>query len=150
MDRKEQKRLKGLALEQLNKTPIIQVVCEKVGIPRATFYRWKTKDDKFSDEVDKALCEGRHLINDFAESQLLNAIKNNNLTAIIYWLNHNHKIYANKLEISGKFKTDNGQLTPEQEENIRKALELTALLNHDNPLNKKDGSEDPNLNPNLK
>ncbi len=148
MDKKEQKRLKGLALEQLNKTPIIQVVCEKVGIPRATFYRWKTKDEKFSDEVEKALCEGRHLINDFAESQLLNAIKNNNLTAIIYWLNHNHKIYANKLEISGKFKTDNGQLTPEQEENIRKALELTALLNHDNPLNKKDGLENPNLNPN--
>ncbi len=150
MDNKERKRLKKLALEQLQKTPIVQVVCEKVGIPRATFYRWKAKDEKFSDEVDKALCEGRHLINDFAESQLLNAIRNNNLTAIIYWLNHNHKTYANKLEINGRLKTDNGRLTPEQEENIRKALELTALLSRDNPLDKNDGSEDPNLNPNSK
>lgn len=123
----DDEKLKKLAIEQLNKTPIIQVVCEKIGLPRTTFYRWKENDEKFAEAVDEATNEGRHLINDFAESQLLNAIKNNNLKAIIYWLNHNHKNYTNKLEISGRLKADNGRLTPEQEIDIKRALELAAL-----------------------
>lgn len=125
---KDYEKLKQLAIEQLNKTPIVQVVCEKIGLARTTFYRWKEKDEIFAEAVDKAIHDGRHLINDFAESQLLNAIKNNNLTAIIYWLNHNHKVYANKLEINGRLKTENGNLTPEQEENIKQALELASLF----------------------
>lgn len=139
---KDSKKLKQLAIEQLNKTPIIQVVCEKIGLPRTTFYRWKDNDQEFAEAVDKAIHEGRHLINDFAESQLVNAIKNNNLTAIIYWLNHNHKNYANKLEINGKLKTDNGQLTPEQEANIRQALELASLFTNNNLLTNEDNQKE--------
>lgn len=139
---KDDKKLKQLAIEQLNKTPIIQVVCEKIGLPRTTLYRWKEKDEKFAEEVDKAMCEGRHLINDFAESQLLNAIKNNNLTAIIYWLNHNHKNYANKLEINGKLKADNGRLTPEQEEIIKRALELASLFGNKELLINQDSQKE--------
>jgi hypothetical protein len=149
MNQTEKKKLKLLALEQLNKTPIIQVVCEKIGLPRTTFYRWKEKDEKFSETVDKAMFDGRHLINDFAESQLLNAIKNNNLTAIIYWLNHNHKNYTNKLEINGKFKTDNGRLTPEQETNVKQALELASLFGNNNLLINKDCSEEKNISSEL-
>jgi hypothetical protein len=143
MDKDEKERLKKLAIEQLNKTPIVQVVCEKIGIPRATFYRWKAKDEKFSEEVDKALYEGRHLINDFAESQLLNAIKNNNLTAIIYWLKNNHKNYKTKIELSGEVKAGSEKLTPEQEESIMKALELASLIN------KKESDNKPNNNQNI-
>ncbi|MDD4901733.1 MAG: hypothetical protein PHE24_01215 [Patescibacteria group bacterium] len=131
---KDDEKLKQLAIEQLNKTPIVQVVCEKIGLPRTTFYRWKENDEKFAEAVNKAICDGRHLINDFAESQLLTAIKNNNLTAIIYWLNHNHKNYANKLEIDGRVKTDNGRLTPEQEESIKQALKLASLFENNNLL----------------
>ncbi len=134
----DDKTLKQLAIEQLDKTPIVQVVCEKIGLARTTFYRWKENDEVFAEAVDKATYDGRHLINDFAESQLLNAIKNNNLTAIIYWLNHNHKNYANKLEINGRLKTDNGKLTPEQEENIKQALELASLFNDKNLLINQD------------
>jgi len=110
-------------------------------LSRPTFYRWKKKDEKFADDVDQAMEDGRHLINDFAESQLLNAIKNNNLTAIIYWLNHNHKTYANRLEINGKLKTGDGRLTPEQEISIKQALELASLLESNNLLNNKDSQE---------
>ncbi len=149
MNQIEKKKLKLLAIEQLNKTPIIQVVCEKIGLPRTTFYRWKEKDKKFSEAVDKATFEGRHLINDFAESQLLNAIKNNNLTAIIYWLNHNHKNYANKLEINGKLKTEVKCLTPEQEANIKRALELTSLLKNNNLLINKDSQEEKTISSEL-
>jgi hypothetical protein len=124
---KDDKKLKQLSIEQLSKTPIVQVVCEKIGLPRTTFYRWKKNDPEFAEAAERAICDGRHLINDFAESQLINAIKNNNLTATIYWLNHNHKNYGNKIEIDGQLKTSNGRLTPEQEENIKQALVLASL-----------------------
>ncbi len=113
---------KQSVLEQLKKTPIIQVTCEKLGISRATFYRWKKHDQEFSDAVDTALTEGAQLINDMAESQLITAIKNSNLTAIIFWLKNHHKNYSPKLEVT----TKNGDLplTEEQKETIRKSLNL--------------------------
>lgn len=84
-------------LQQLKKTPIIQVTCEKLGIARATFYRWKQRDQKFSSAVDKALHEGSLLINDMAESQLITQIKNANLTAIIFWLKYHHRGYTKEV-----------------------------------------------------
>lgn len=113
---------KQSVLEQLKKTPIIQVTCEKFGIARATFYRWKKKDTNFSDAVDTALTEGAQLINDMAESQLITAIKNSNLTAIIFWLKNHHKNYSPKLEVT----TKNGELplTDEQREMIKKSLNM--------------------------
>lgn len=125
---KDDKTLKRLAIEQLTKTPIIQVMVEKIGLARATFYRWKQNDKDFSEAVDKAIAEGRNLVNDFAESQLINAIKNSDMRAITYWLNHNNKHYTNKLELSGSFNV-NDQLTPEQEELVKKALELASFKN---------------------
>lgn len=125
---KDDKTLKRLAIEQLTKTPIIQVMVEKIGLARATFYRWKQNDKDFSEAVDKAITEGRNLVNDFAESQLINAIKNSDMRAITYWLNHNNKHYTNKLELSGSFNV-NDQLTPEQEELVKKALELASFKN---------------------
>ena len=145
MSRAADNKLKKLAIEQLKKTPIIQAVCEKIGLPRTNFYRWKNNDPAFAEAVDSALNDGRRLINDFAESQLLSAMKEGNLTAIIYWLNHNHKTYANKLHITGKIKSD-GRLTPEQQERIMKVVELTSMLGINNPINNIDTGEPKNNN----
>ncbi len=122
---------KELILETLKKTPIIQVVCEKVGVSRATYYRWCKEDEKFNEESNEALLKGKHLVNDVAESQLISAIKDKNLTAIIFWLKHHHKDYKTKVELSGEIKTK-GELTPEQEESILKALQLSSLLSSHN------------------
>ena len=43
---------KMLILEQLKKTPIVQIACEKVGVGRSTYYRWKKEDSKFSSSAD--------------------------------------------------------------------------------------------------
>lgn len=48
---------KELVIQQLKKTPIVQVSCEKVGIGRATFYRWKQEDQDFATMADEALLE---------------------------------------------------------------------------------------------
>ncbi len=115
-------------VEQLKKTPIVQVSCEKLGISRATYYRWKKADSKFAKEVDTALAEGSELINDMAESQLISAIKRGNLTGIIFWLKNHHTTYSSKLEMTTK--SGDLPLTEEHKEIMRKSL-LMALNNEE-------------------
>ena len=115
-----------LMLEQLQKTPIVQVCCEKLNISRSTYYRWREEDPEFAKQADKALAEGVALINDLTESQLLSAIKNGNISSIFYWLNHRHSAYSNKLEVTTKVEQE--RLTAEQEELIKKALEHASLI----------------------
>lgn len=119
---------KELVIQQLKKTPIVQVSCEKVGIGRATFYRWKQEDQDFATRADEALIEGSLLVNDVAESQLMSAIRDKNLTAIIFWLKHHHPNYATKVEVTARLKADNEILTPEQEELVTRALKLASLI----------------------
>lgn len=91
---------RNLLLEQLKKIPIIQVACEKIGISRSTYYRWREADKEFALKADKYIREGVEFINDMAESQLISSIRNQNLTAVMYWLNHRHSAYSNKLEVT--------------------------------------------------
>lgn len=123
-----QRKEKELLLDQFKKTPIVQVVCEKFGIGRATYYRWRKDDPKFAEDADIALEDGNKLINDMAESQLMSAIRDKNMTAIIYWLNHHHAAYATKVEIDARLKMDKENLTPEQEILVKNALKLAGLL----------------------
>ena len=121
-------KTKELLIEQLKKTPIIQVACEKTGVGRATYYRWKKDDEEFSTKADEALSEGSSLVNDIAESQLMSAIKDKNLTAIIFWLKHHHPAYATKVEVNARLRADNETLTPEQGALVTRALKLASLL----------------------
>lgn len=125
---KRQSEEKKKLLEQLLKTPIVQIACEKSGVSRATYYRWRKADDTFSESADKALQDGSLLVNDMAESQLMSAIRDKNLTAIIFWLKHHHPLYATKVEVTAKLKADNEILTSEQEVLVTKALKLASLI----------------------
>ena len=115
---KEKKEL----LEQLVKIPIVQIACEKTGIGRSTYYRWRQEDEEFSQLADDAIHAGELFINDMAESQLLTAIKENNMTGIIFWLKHHHPAYAIKIELKSDSQKKEAVLTPQQEEVIQKAL----------------------------
>ncbi len=119
---------KNLVIEQLKKTPIVQLACEKTGVSRATFYRWSKEDPDFSQKTEEAISQGNLLVNDMAESQLMSAIRDKNLTAIIFWLKHHHSIYATRVEVLAKIKRDDEQLTSEQEELITRALKLAELI----------------------
>lgn len=119
---------KQLILEQLKKTPIIQVATEKVGIARSSFYRWKATDPKFAEAVDDAIDHGVSLMNEYAESMLINAIKNQNLTATFYWLNHRHPAYETRVRVDGRIKHQTDELTPEQAALIEQALKNAGLL----------------------
>lgn len=129
---------KELIIGKLKTLPIVQIACEKVGIGRATYYRWREADPDFTEAANKAIREGQQFINDMAESQLLSAIKDQNMTAIIYWLNHHHPAYATKVEIDAKLKMENENLTPEQEATVNEALKLAGLLSTSRSIKKGD------------
>lgn len=119
-------KTKELLIEQLRKTPIIETACQKIDISRMTFYRWKQEDEQFAKRADEALLDGRLLVNDLAESQLINAVKDRNFSAIAYWLRHHHPSYKTRIEIEGVVNTIH-ELSPEQEELMRKAFELAGI-----------------------
>ncbi|MCX6704876.1 MAG: hypothetical protein NT162_00870 [Candidatus Woesebacteria bacterium] len=134
-----EKRLSGdkqKVLENLKQIPIISVVCQRVGVARATVYRWRSQDVKFTKQMDEAITEGINLINDVAEGKLLSEINNGNLTSIFYWLNHRHSAYNNKVEITTNPKEDQA-LSPEQQDAVRKALALTGLATKDQNIENK-------------
>jgi hypothetical protein len=122
-------QLKKLLLEQLRKTPVVQIACDKTQVSRASFYRWRTEDKEFSKSVEEALLDGRLLVNDLAETQLINAVKDRNITAILAWLKHNHPNYRTRLEIEGSLRVIE-ELSPEKAEEVKKALTLASLTLH--------------------
>lgn len=119
------KREKATLIEQLRKTPVIQIAVEKTGVSRMTYYRWRD-DEEFAKSADEALAVGKSLVNDLAESQLLSALREGEAWSVQYWLRHHHLDYSNKLEITAKAASD--KLTPEQQEQLDRALALAGVL----------------------
>lgn len=114
-------------IEQLHKLPIIEIACSKAGVSRMTFYRWKKQDTEFAKEVDEAMAMGKSLISDVAESQLIAAIKKGDMRGIIFWLKHNREEYKTKVELSGTLLQIREELTDDEVEILRQALELAGF-----------------------
>jgi hypothetical protein len=135
---------KDLLIEQFKKIPIVQIACEKVGVARSSYYRWRKDDPEFAEKADQALVGGRMLINELAESQLVSLIQERNLGAIRFWLSCNDKNYKNKVEVSGNIKTET-KLSPDQEDEIVRALKLAKLVGKNNKVKEDADSEDIQL-----
>lgn len=121
---KRKSREQLVLLEQLRKMPIVSIACEKTGIARATYYRWKKDDSVFAAKADQYLQEGVLLMNDMAESQLLSAIRDGDMTAIMFWLRSRHGAFGNKVEMRATVEHMDRNLTPDERAMIRKALKL--------------------------
>jgi len=121
---KKSDETKRLFLEQLKKTPIVQIACEKLGISRASFYRWKVEDTTFAQAAEEAILEGCFLVNDLAESQLISAVKDRNFSAISFWLKHRHPAYKNTLAVEANAHHKDAPLTLEQEAIVESALKI--------------------------
>jgi len=129
---------KQLLIEQLKTTPIIQVACQKTNVSRATYYRLRDQDKDFKEKSDIAIKEGISLVNDLAESKLISAIKDGNMTGIIFWLKNRHQNYdTTKLQISSGAVDKDEPLTPEQQQIVKKALQMATIL----PSEKEENNE---------
>ena len=87
---------KDLFLRELEKTPIVQVACDRIGISRNSVYRWRKEDLLFSKRMEESLEIGTDLVNDVAESNILTGIKNGDSIHTRYWLSHRHKNYRRR------------------------------------------------------
>ena len=126
-----QNKLKEAFLEQLKRTPTIETACQKVGVARATVYRWIKASKKFEQTVDTALTEGRTFMSDIAENQLFSRIGDKKIEAIRLYLSTHNARYSNKLELSGSVTNKDEPLTKEQKKLIREALKLSSLRHHE-------------------
>ena len=126
--RERQKRDKGLMLEQLRKMPIVQIACEKTGVGRTTYARWRSEDEEFRKAADEAMHEGDEILNDMTETQLMNLIKDQkpHFGAIRLRLTRCHPKYADKLQLVGNINIKDERLTPEQEAIVREALRMVV------------------------
>jgi hypothetical protein len=121
-----QETQKDVLVEELRKRPIVQSACQKIGIGRATFYRWKKEDQAFAEAVDEALETGAGMVNDMAESQLLAGIRDGNMTAIIFWLKHHHRAYTTKVELLASSSAIDMEFSEEERAMIRRSVALLA------------------------
>lgn len=79
--------------EALSETPLVAYACKKVGISRATFYRWRKDNLEFRKQVDEVLKNGRAYVSELCEASMIKEIKNGNLSAIKFWLQNNDPRY---------------------------------------------------------
>lgn len=134
---RRQARERQAVLEQLKHTPNVEVACQKVGIARATFYRWVKAHKKFAEDVEEALTLGREFITDVAESNLITLISEKKFEAIRLWLTNHSSRYTNKLELSGMVIQKDESLTKEQKAIVTQALKLSNLKRYETPKKNK-------------
>lgn len=110
----------------LAKNGIIEAACQKIGVARQTYYRWRKEDVGFRRLVDKAILEGSEVADDVVESQLMKLIQNGDRVATLFYLHHRHPKYSDRAAIRRSvLERQEGEdegLTQEEEDNINLAL----------------------------
>ena len=92
--------IKKALIEALEKSlGIVTTACKQVGIGRTTFYNYYNDDQEFRKQVDDIA----NMSLDFAESKLLEQIKDNSTAATIFYLKTKGKKrgYVERQEITG-------------------------------------------------
>jgi len=90
---KNKRSKKASFIKELEDHPLVERACRKVGVSRATYYRWRQEDSVFRMDVEIAQERGRDKLTDFAESKLLELMNNSHYPSIVYWLSRNSKRY---------------------------------------------------------
>ncbi len=137
-------------IQLLSENPSISAACHKVGIGRATVYRWIKNDPDFKTAVDLALIDGRKQWIEMTELALVREAKKGNVGAIKYFLSNNEVRYLPKVPVEAlppegreewerrkKESVPTYHLSEEQTDNIIASLERFGLL--------KDGKFTENL-----
>lgn len=120
-------------ISQLKKMPIVRAACEKMGVSRATYYRWLQDDQEFREAAETALQGGKDEVNDVAEAQLIKAIQSGNMTGIIYWLKNHHIDYNSKLAQRQLLQKRSDVLNKKETEILQRALKLLNTKNSFTP-----------------
>lgn len=91
---RNQIKLKSLFIETLERVPLVEHACAKLGVARATYYRWCNNDSEFFASCKNAQDKGREVYCDLAESKIMARINNDDRWAEEYYLSHNSSRYS--------------------------------------------------------
>jgi hypothetical protein len=83
-------------LREIEKNGNVYMSCLRVGIDKATYYRWRERDREFRKISDRAVSTGRENNCDIGEHALMLKVKDKDLGAIKYLLSHNSSRYKPK------------------------------------------------------
>jgi hypothetical protein len=77
---------------------VISIICDKIGIDRVTYYRWKESDPEFVKALDRL----KLTLNDEVEDILMSLIKvKRDPSCVKYWLDRRDPRYRPKQELGG-------------------------------------------------
>ncbi len=126
---KKTKKLVNKLLQELERTGIVEISCEKTGISRNTFYRWLKEDKEFLGRASEAMFIGTGRVSDIAASNILTGIKANDFKSTVYWLSHRHpefkRPYTNGLDVHDLLRY--AQLLNGKERALRADMEAVEL-----------------------
>ena len=98
----EYENTKARVLDYFARTPggTFAAACKSVGLSHSTAYDWRKADPAFDAAVVTARKLADDIGGDFAEGKLMEAINNNELTGIIFYLKtkHKHRGYVERTE----------------------------------------------------
>lgn len=86
-------------VEYLERTPVVESACSKLGIARSTHYRWMESEPEYKNDIERALQQGRSVVDDVAESHLISGVKNGQIGAVKFWLANNNDRYKRSVQI---------------------------------------------------
>jgi hypothetical protein len=128
-------------LEILEKNPVTSIACERSGVSKATYHRWKAEDKEFAEKVNEAMTEGKGLVNDIAKAQLISLIKEKNFQGIKFWLQSNDPDFRPTIEVDGEVTVEK-KLSSEDEEMLRVSLaKVAGMLSPETKNHHDDGHE---------
>lgn len=89
-------KVRNNLLQELEKSGNVYLSCLKVGVNKATYYRWRKDDKRFRKQSNQAVRSGKENICDMAEHYLMMNVKDKKMDAIKYVLSHNSPRYKPK------------------------------------------------------
>lgn len=73
---------------------IVEIACQKTGISRAKFNRWKADDVEFRRQVMDAMSKGSEIMDDIVESKFMQLIHQGEMQAVLFYLKYRHHKYS--------------------------------------------------------
>jgi ACT domain-containing protein len=119
-------QLKHKLVQHLRDIPIATYACQRVGVPKATYYKWRKIDQIFREASDEAIITGKLTLNDVAKSQLVKLIKEGDYRSISFWLKHNDADFGSKLTL--KIEDETRKYDPKDLEEMATAMKNAGLV----------------------
>jgi hypothetical protein len=119
-------QLKHKLVQHLRDIPIATYACQRIGVPKATYYKWRKIDQIFREASDEAIITGKLTLNDVAKSQLVKLIKEGDYRSISFWLKHNDADFGSKLTL--KIEDETRKYDPEELKLMATAMRNAGLV----------------------